>query len=298
MIPKTKAEKLRQQIDSFPILPATVSRIMQVTASPESSADDLMQAILPDQSLCVTVLKLANSVLFGRPQRIDSLTTAIIVLGFNEVQSIALIKAMNNSFRELNLVTTAPVERFWEHSFLTAMAAQHVAKHLRLASSTFFMAGLIHDIGKLVMLLTFEDEYAPEQWMTAFSTEERLVMEQQLFAFSHASLGGQLLRQWNFPENLLSAVEYHHTPLKAGAPLEQFLAQVIQLADLLSYLCIESDADEDRDVIDGLQIFLPDLPTRWRSMGMAWKDEHFTGWYRWLCKSREQSRAVREIFSA
>jgi putative nucleotidyltransferase with HDIG domain len=298
MIPKTKAEQLRQQIDSFPILPATVSRIMQVTASPESSADDLMQAILPDQSLCVTVLKLANSVLFGRPQRIDSLTTAIIVLGFNEVQSIALIKAMNNSFRELNLVTTAPIEQYWEHSFLTAMAAQHVAKRLRLASSTFFMAGLIHDIGKLVMLLTFEDEYAPEQWMTSFSTEERLVTEQQLFAFSHASLGGQLLRQWNFPENLLSAVEYHHAPIKAQAPLEQFLAQVIQLADLLSYLCIESDADEDRDVINGLEIFLPDLPARWRSMGMAWNDEHFTGWYRWLCKSREQSRGVREIFTA
>ena len=298
MTQKTKAEQIRQQIDSFPILPATVSRIMQVTASPESSADDLMQAILPDQSLCFTVLKLANSVLFGRPQRVDSLTAAITVLGFDEVQSIALIKAMNNSFRELNLVSTAPVEQFWEHSFLTAMAAQHVAQHLRLASCTFFMAGLIHDIGKLVMLLTFKDEYAPEEWMTSFSTKERLATEQQLFAFNHASLGEQLLRQWNFPENLLSAVEFHHTPAMAQAPLEQFLAQVIQLADLLSYLCIESDTNEDADVINGLQVFLPDLITRWRSMGMTWSEEHFTNWYRWLCKSREQSRVIREILSA
>ncbi len=297
MTQKIKEEQIRQQIDSFPILPATVSRIMHVTASPESSADDLMQAILPDQSLCVTILKLANSVLFGRPQRIDSLVAAIMVLGFNEIQSIAMIKAMNNSFKELNLVSTAPVEQFWEHSFLTAMAAQHVAQHLRLASGTFFMAGLIHDIGKLVLLLTFENEYAPEQWMTSFSTQERLATEHLLFAFDHASLGGQLLRQWNFPDNLLSAVEHHHVPTNAKAPLEQFLALVVQLADLLSYFCIEGEAAKDSEVINGLHASLPDLTTCWRSMGLAWKDEHLTDWYNWLCKSREQSRSIREIFS-
>ncbi|MGD9948163.1 MAG: HDOD domain-containing protein [Desulfobulbus sp.] len=295
---KNKAEQIRQQLDSFPILPATVSRIMQVNASPESSADDLVQAILLDQSLCFTILKLANSVLYGRPRRIDSLPAAIMVLGFNEVQSIALIKAMNNSFRELNLVTTAPVEQFWEHSFLAAMAAQHVAQHLRLAPGSFFMAGLMHDIGKLVLLLTFEEEYMPEQWMTSFSTEESLAIEQHLFAFNHASLGGQLLRQWDFPNNLLSAVEHHHIPAKAQAPLEQFLAHVVQLADLLSHLCIESDANEENNVIDELQKSLPHLTPCWRSMGMTWNDEHFTDWYRWLCQSREQSRAIMEIFSA
>lgn len=296
MTEKTKAELIRQQIDSFPILPATVLRIMQVTADPESSADDLMQALLPDQSLCVTVLKLANSVLFGRPQGVDSLTSAIMVLGFNQVQSIALIKAMNNSFRELKLVDTAPVEQFWEHSFLTAMAAQHIAQHLRFPSSTLFMAGLIHDIGKLVMLLTFGDEYAPEQWMRPFSTEERLAAEQQLFIFNHATVGGQLLGQWSFPDTLLAAVEYHHLPAKASG--KQFFAQMIQLADLLSFFCIESEAGQDDDVIAKLQLFLPDLITRWRGMGMAWNDEHCRHWYSWLCKSREQSGTIREIFSA
>ena len=295
---KTKSEQIRQQIDAFPILPATVSKVMHVTANPESSADDLVQAILPDQSLCFTILKLANSVLFGRPQRIDSLPAAIMVLGFNEIQSIALVKAMNNSFRELNLVTTAPVEQFWEHAFLTGMAAQHIAQQLRQASGTLFLAGLMHDIGKLVMLLTFEDEYAPEQWMSPFSIEERLAIEQHLFAFNHASLGGQLLRQWNFPNSLLSAVEHHHVPAKAQTPLEQSWAHIVQLADLLSHFCIESDANEDADVIDGLQKNLPELTSCWRSTGMTWNDEHFTDWYRWLCKSREQSHAIMEIFSA
>ena len=158
MILEKKAELIREQMDAFPILPVTVVRIMEVTSNPESSANDLMQALLPDQSLCVTVLKLANSVLFGRPQRVDSLTTAIMVLGFKEVQSIALIKAIVNSFRELQMNNAAALEQFWVHSFHAAMAAKYIAHDLRFSPNTFFMAGLIHDIGKLVMLLTFGAE--------------------------------------------------------------------------------------------------------------------------------------------
>ena len=293
---ETNDELIKQQIDSFPILPATVSRIMEVTANPESSASDLMQAMLPDQSLCVTVLKLANSVLFGRPQRVDSLDTAIMVLGFNEVQSIALTKAMLNSFRELNLVDSTQVEQFWEHSFLTAMAAKRIAQDLRLPLGTLFMAGLIHDIGKLVMLLTFDSEYDPEAWMIRISTGELLVSEYRRFGFNHAAVGGQLLRQWNFPENLLAAVEHHHRPAKA--PLEQHIAQVIQLADLLSHFSLEDGIDADASPTSRLQTFLPDLITRWRGMGLAWDDERLEFWQTWLFASREQSRSIRSIFSA
>jgi HD-like signal output (HDOD) protein len=291
---ETKAEQIRQQIDTFPILPATVSRIMQVTTNPESSANDLVQAILPDQSLCVSILKLANSVLFGRPQRVDSLKSAIVVLGFNEVQSIALVKTVSNSFRELNLSDTTAVEQFWEHSYLAAMAAQHIAQHLRFLPSSFFMAGLIHDIGKLVMLLTFGEEYAPEQWMTPFSSEERLTSEQHSFAFNHAAVGGMLLRQWNFPNNLLAAVEYHHLP--AQAPNEQVFAQIIQLADLLSFLCIEGKTDPDNTVIARLQLFLPDLITHWNSINLGWNNGDCIDWYTWLCNCREQSSSIKEIF--
>ena len=87
---------MQRQMDSFPVLPATVAQILRVTGDPESSAGDLMAALLPDQSLCATVLKLANSALFGRPRRVDSLQAAIMVLGFNRVQSIALVLALKN----------------------------------------------------------------------------------------------------------------------------------------------------------------------------------------------------------
>jgi hypothetical protein len=109
-------------------------------------------------------------------------------------------------------------------------------------------------------------------------------------------VGGQLLGQWHFPDTLLAAVEYHHLPAKA--PGKQFFAQVIQLADLLSFFCIESEAGQGDDVIAHLQLFLPDLMTRWRGMGIAWNDEHCRHWYSWLCTNREQSGTIRGIFSA
>lgn len=292
----TQAELIQQQIDTFPILPITVSRIMEVTANPECSANDLLQAILPDHSLCVTVLKLANSVLLGRPQRVDSMITAIMVLGFNEVQTIALIKAMINTFSELNLGRTGPVEQFWQHSLRTAMAAKTMAQHLRFPVSTLFMAGLIHDIGKLVMLLTFGEEYDPECWMTPFSTAERLRAEQQQFGFSHPVVGGQILRQWHFPENLLAAVEYHHQPAKA--PAENKYVQVVELADLLAFLCATADEQSDDPVLlHRVQHSLPDLVLRWRSLGLGWSETHLDLWYQTLCSSQDQDRSLSDFFS-
>lgn len=294
MMLERKAELIREQMDALPILPSTVVRIMEVTSNPESSANDLMQALLPDQSLCVTVLKLANSVLFGRPQRVDSLTTAIMVLGFKEVQSIALIKAIVNSFRELQMNNSAALEQFWEHSFLAAMAAKYIAYDLRFSPNTFFMAGLIHDIGKLVMLLTFGAEYDPALWLAPFSTRERLQAEQAQFGFHHATVGGQLLQQWHFPANLLAAVEHHHQP--ALAPVEQQCAQVVELADLLSFFCLRPD-DGTSPLLHRVEQLLPDLVLRWRSSGLGWDTAFLNRWFAQLCESQEQTRSLSSLFA-
>lgn len=288
-----KAELIRQHMDAFPILPVTVVRIMEVTSNPESSANDLMQALLPDQSLCMTVLKLANSVLFGRPQRVDSLITAIMVLGFKEVQSIALIKAIVNSFRDLQLNNRALLEQFWEHSFVTAMAAKHIAHDLRFSPNAFFMAGLIHDIGKLVMLLTFGAEYDPALWMIPYSTTERLQTEQTQFGFHHAAVGGMLLQQWHFPANLLAAVAYHHQPAEASA--EQQCAQVIELADLLAFFCTIPD-DNTSPLLHRVERFLPDLVLRWRRSGLGWETTILDRWFTLLRESHEQTSSLKSMF--
>ena len=83
---------IEKQIESLPPLPITVSRVMEALADTDCSANNLVKAILPDQAMCMAILKIANSVLYGRPKRVSSLETAVMVLGFNEVQSIVLGK--------------------------------------------------------------------------------------------------------------------------------------------------------------------------------------------------------------
>jgi HD-like signal output (HDOD) protein len=97
----TQHASIDKQLERLPPLPITVTWVLRVTANPESSANDLMKAILPDQTMCVTVLRVANSALYGRPKKVASLEKAIVVLGFDEVRSIVLGKAVLTTFRDM-----------------------------------------------------------------------------------------------------------------------------------------------------------------------------------------------------
>ena len=292
----TKIELIKQHIDSFPVLPATVTRLLEVTNSPESSADDVMTVILPDQSLCLTILKIANSALFGRPQKVDSIKMAVTILGFNEVQRIALNKALLNSFDKLARQHKLFIDRYWTHSFVCGMAARRIAKDVDLAPDIAFMGGLIHDTGKLIMLETFSDDYAVEHWMTKFSDEEMLHNELQMFSFTHDLVGGQLLRQWHFPEILISAVANHHRPSKVVEG--KGLAHVIQLADLLSFYCCTQKSLGTEDILPLVLNSLPDLSSRWQECGLTVTNDAIKGWFDWLSDNFEQSANLRQAFSS
>ena len=97
-MPSKQQTSFFKQIDSLPSLPATVSRVLAVTADPESCGDDLVNAILPDQAMCAAILKIANSAFFGIPREVATMDKAVNVLGFNEVHNIVLGKAVFNNF--------------------------------------------------------------------------------------------------------------------------------------------------------------------------------------------------------
>lgn len=291
----TKYELLEQQIDSFPVLPSTVVRVMEVTGNPESSAKELMQVILPDQSLCLTILKIANSVLFGRPKKVDSLKLAVTTLGFNEVQSIALSKAFINAFAKLSKQHKPAVDSFWQHSFLCGMAARVIARDLNLPQDTAFMAGLLHDIGKLIMLQTFAEDYAPDLWMGRISDRNRLDDEQQQFSFTHDVVGGELLRKWFFPDTLIAAVANHHHPEEAVT--EKTFALIVQLADMLASYCSVRETQAVDDIVAAVHTFLPEVRLQWQEQGLAWKHDAVEAWFNWLQENREQSSSLMDIYS-
>jgi putative nucleotidyltransferase with HDIG domain len=290
-----KAELIKQHIDSFPVLPVTVTRVMKVTSDPGSSVKDVVETILSDQSLCLTVLKIANSALFGRPKKADSIQMAVVILGFDEVQRIALTKALINSFGKLAKQYKRFVNKFWEHSFVCGMAARGIAADLAINPDIAFVGGLLHDIGKLIMLETFADDYEFDSWMAKFSTAEMLHKELQMFSFTHDMLGGQLLRKWIFPENLITAVSYHHRPDKAAQ--ERGLAHVVQLADLLSFYCCNPESLEDYDILTAVHNSLPELQPQWQSCGLPLAEGSITGWFDWLVTHHKQDSSLKESFS-
>jgi putative nucleotidyltransferase with HDIG domain len=291
---KNRHELIKQHIDSFPVLPATVTRLMSVTKDPASSAQDVMEVIVTDQSLCLTVLKIANSVLFGRPRKVDSLRMAVSILGFNEVQRIALAKALINSFNKLAKHHKSAIDRFWQHSFICGMVAKVIARDLHIRSEIAFMGGLIHDIGKLIMLEIFADDYALD-WLTNFSSEQNRHEELRMFSFTHDVVGGQLLQKWLFPENLITAVEFHHRPHQAAR--QQGIAYVVQLADLLSFCCCSQIPPNVENILTEINNSLPEIGSQWQKYGLSWEKKAIAGWYNWLLENYDQGSLLKEAFS-
>jgi putative nucleotidyltransferase with HDIG domain len=267
-------------IDSLPPLPQTVANVIKVSTNPESSASDLVQAILPDQSMCAAILKIANSVLYGQSKKIGSLQSAIVLLGFKEVQSIVMGKAAISTFRQSFKDYKVEMDRFWEHSFTCGLAAKIIAENLGFAVGEFFIAGLLHDIGKLVLFLALPDLYQPKEWMVLFSSKERLAFEKKKFSVSHDAVGGRLLRKWLFPDNLIVALENHHCPEQAPASAEFPL--ILQLADLMSFLSYNPALVEERDLLAVIEEYLPEIESRWQKGNLLWSPAVIESWFAWL----------------
>lgn len=290
---ETKLTAIIRQVDNFPALPATVNKVMTLTGDPESTAQDLMRAILPDQSMCATILKIANSAFFGIPRQVATMEKAVVVLGFNEIRNIVLGKAVFTSFQKLQKQNKESTDLFWEHSFTCGLAAKIIAEHLHYPASELFIAGLIHDIGKLAMLMTF-----PQDYMLLFELAEphrfRTVShEYDQYSTSHDEIGMRILKRWLFPEKLLMATGFHHHP--EHAPSDKMFPIIVQLADMLSLMHCSPDRPKSADVVTIFENFIPENKELWQANGLPWQPEQLGEWYLLLQEQRKRDQAILDI---
>lgn len=287
---------IEKKIDSFPALPSIVAQVLEVTNNPESSSADLMEVVQPDPSMCTAILKVANSALFGQPKKVSSLERAITLLGFNEVESIVLGKSVVSTFQATLKGYEKELESFWQHSFTCGLAAKIIAVHLNLSSGQFFMAGLIHDIGKLAMLLSFPEKYGSSGLLTRYSDPEALVEEKRLFGITHEVVGGKLLQKWNFPNKLLFAIGFHHNP--GSAPKQNGYPLVIQLADAMSLLCLAPEQlQEEEDAAKGISRLLPDVKEQWQKYKLPWDENSLESWFAWLKIDNEHGSSILKLLT-
>jgi putative nucleotidyltransferase with HDIG domain len=287
---------INARIESFPTLPAIVGKVMAVTANPESSAGDLMQVVLPDQSMCATILKVANSAFFGMPREVSTIERAVVVLGFQEIKNIVIGKAIFAAFPKMTRETRHNVGLFWEHTFTCGLAAKIIAEQLRLSASELFIAGLIHDIGKLAMFLTFPDNYPLLKTATGISLQDMLGEEHRQFTISHDQVGLILAKKWLLPEQLAMAIGYHHAPGKA--PAHRPYALIVQIADTLSLLYSCPERFRPEDITKIFTDFLPETQILWKELGLPWSNDDLGIWFERLHQSRARDQAVLKIFTS
>jgi HD-like signal output (HDOD) protein len=244
-----KIPTLLAGIDTIPTLPAIVGQVTATIACPKSSARDLMEIIAPDQALTLKILKIANSAFYGRVRRVGTLDQALMALGFDEVRNIVVSTAVFNSFRRLRATALFDPGKFWEHAFMCGLAGRIIAKKTDLSDGELFVAGLIHDIGKLAICMVLPQEFDMVIQMSGSSNPETSSAELQILGITHAEIGAQILKRWMLPQDLIEAVGYHHRP--AAAPVQTAYPIVTHLADLLAHNPTVMDAPDGGQHGDG-----------------------------------------------
>ncbi len=219
-------------IDDLPTLPRTVLKISELINDPNSSAKDLARIIADDQVLTARLLKLVNSSFYGFPQRISTITNAIVLLGFDAIRSLLLTTSVFDLFAGRNKKLIQEQEKFWDHSLGCAVGAKVIGNYLRLDKiEELFVSGLLHDIGKIVEMLYISEEYAKVIAAIRKNNILMITAERNVLGYSHAEIGKLLADKWNLPAKLEQVIAHHHEPAAAGSFVLE--ASIIHLADIL-----------------------------------------------------------------
>lgn len=219
-------------IEAFAPLPSVAIRVLDMVADSETSAADLEEVLRSDVSLVTSVLKLANSAFYGVRRQVDSLRHALLLLGKSEVQSLVLSKVMFQAFKNPQRVQKRMLVGVWRHSLECALAAESIGRQLDEEDSIFFLGGMLHDIGKLVVIQKFLDKIDGFDHYDTLNEEDGLGLELKILGCGHDELGAMLLHRWMFPEELERMVRVHHDYIDIASCNR--VEQVLILANLLS----------------------------------------------------------------
>ncbi|MBN1635802.1 MAG: HDOD domain-containing protein [Deltaproteobacteria bacterium] len=212
-------------------LPTIVQEILDVTSSKNTSASDLTKILESDPVLTAKILAVSNSAYYGFVKKVSTVSHAVVVLGFQEIQNIALSMSVLKLFDRRGSEFS---DKLWRHSFAVAVATRMIADYLKMRmDGKYFVGGLLHDVGKI-----FLGQYLPELFnrllVSMDDPKNKLTyhaLELRFYGISHAEIGGRLLKSWMFPPDIADVTSFHHDPSKAeNDPL--FVA-CVHLADIL-----------------------------------------------------------------
>jgi HD-like signal output (HDOD) protein len=211
----------------LPTLPIVYHRINDTINDPRSSASDFAAVIEKDPSLSAMLLKLVNSAFYGFPSKIETVSRAITIIGTRELSTLALGTSAMKMFKDIpsSLIN---MKSFWKHSISCGIIARIIAgyKKLNMSTERFFLAGLLHDMGKLVVFQNLPDISKGILSEVKQANTLQYKTERKTLGFDHCEIGGMLVKKWNFPLALENAVGAHHPSPNENASWEAALVHV------------------------------------------------------------------------
>lgn len=265
------------KIGSLPSLPSLYVEITDELQSNDPSLQRIAAIVAQDPTMAAKLLQLVNSSFFGLPQQISNLSKAVSLLGTNLIQAVVLSSGVFKRFGKVNLPGFS-VDALWQHSLATGACARSICQAEKLDRSivdTAFMAGLLHDIGKILLATKLPKAFAQVLAMAREQGAAVYAIEQEISGASHAEVGAYLLGLWGLPQGVFQTVAYHHNPAEAPGDDPWPLAAV-HLANtfLASAANIPDDIDPTRFDVTFLARFkLGGKIDSWREHCIAHADD-------------------------
>ncbi len=225
--------KKLDSVQDIPVLPTSIYQVLDIANDPKASAQDLSKILEKDQALTTKVLKMANSSYYGFVNTISTISHAIVCLGLNTIVSIVLTAEAFELLQKSNSAYGLREGELYLHCTLVAHTAKIVAKraHYHNAEEAY-VAGLLHDIGKLMMNLFWRDKF---QMIVSLAKKENMSFldaEKKILGIDHAEIGFLLAEKWNLPEILCTAIRWHHEPNNAKQHCA--LVNIIHISDAVA----------------------------------------------------------------
>lgn len=241
-----KLQELLDNVEQLVSLPAACMRLNEMVNDPSCSATDLGRVINQDVALTARLLRIANSPMYGLSTQVETVSRAVAVLGMKQVRDLALASAAIKTFEGIPN-TLVSMRSFWEHSIFCALCARTLAMDcLRNQREAVFVAGLLHDMGKLVLYNQLPDlsRRSLEASANGSKSLESQIAEGEIIGFDHAEVGGELARRWALPVSLQESIVFHHDPDRA----EQHRVEVaiVHIANSLATMAVCKTEDVNK----------------------------------------------------
>jgi putative nucleotidyltransferase with HDIG domain len=208
---RTKILKRLDRIEDLPTLPMIAMEVNKMLLDYDTTINKLSGIIEKDQAMVSKIMKLVNSAFFGLRGKISTISHAIVVLGFNTIRNAVVSISIIDAFSVKEGLDGFDIADFWKHSVAVAVTSKYLAEKTGIHSADdCFVAGLLHDMGKIVLLQNFKDLFQKVWQAVNKNNLSFYEAEKSQIQIDHARIGGYLVRKWQLPMTLVDAIRYHH----------------------------------------------------------------------------------------